>query len=165
MTVINRNKRKTDTGDSEPIDEQEQDEIFFDMKNQCTSQAKQISKLLSSTCYGSGVFSISTVLFHKFDSEFGLYPVYVTILHFFAGYIAQDLLAANRLFLLLGIIAAILPMLLFVAIMRPTDPWVWGLGGSNIYTMMAVLYMRNDTIDTFNSLAVLEDSKYKHKSL
>jgi len=65
----------------------------------------------------------------------------------------------------LGVVASNAPMLWHMGIVQTTDIWVWILAGSNIYTFMAVVYMKQDCLKTFAQLYDLKDSTYKHKNL
>ena len=65
----------------------------------------------------------------------------------------------------LGAFASNATMLWHMGIVQTTDIWVWILASSNIYTFMAVVYMKNDSLKTFAQLYDLKDSTYKHKNL
>lgn len=126
---------------------------------------------------------------------YSFYPLYVAFLHASAGCIANDMVViaknlrvgqesqkgnngfdsavlfgkmsfwSGKLVSRLGVFASNATMLWHMGIVQTTDIWVWILAGSNIYTFMAIVYMKNDCLKTFAQLYDLKDSTYKHKNV
>lgn len=176
------------------IDEHEQEKVIKDLQLQCITQTHQIGTLISFICFVAGAASLASQLVHEYQGVYySLYPLYVAFLHALAGCIANDIVKLSKklnqksqrdndrsdipaLFVetclwsektvaWVGVAASSVPILSHVGIVQTTDVWVWVLTGSNIYTVMAALYMKRDSMITFAKLFDLKDSTYKHKSL
>jgi len=179
----------------EPIDEQAQEAIIKELQTNLMKQTSQMAKFLSYICYSAGIISFMTIFLHDFESKYKFYPAYAAIVHCFAGYMAQDLrtnllvllssssssatengrrlglvapsnsIITGKVGIAIGTAASNLPLLWHMGMHLTRDLWVIILGGTNIYTFMAVAYMKKDFMKTLASLEELKDAKYKHKSV
>lgn len=169
------------------IDNQEQDQIIFDLKQECIQQAQNMETWLPILCYTSGFISLTTLSMHTFNQTtmMRFYPVFVAVLYVAAGRkTAHSMKIAVQEMVngetnpksdndvnfsgmsAVNVMVAILPVILHLKTPQAkNDWWIWIIFGSNIYIYIAIHILQKDLIITKRSLESLNNSRYKHKSL
>lgn len=173
-----------DSHATNPLDEQDQDEIISDIQLNFQKDMKRISSRLSTVCYGAALASaVSMTLSHSDNTErsnillSSFYPLYTCIIHCNAAYISKNLHESKKEDMpkysyieiminasVIGSIGALLPVAFFYTT-SITDTALWSLAISSLLTMATAIIFKADFYWSNVAIQDLQKCKYKYKSL
>ena len=178
-----RNASKAEVEPTEPIDEQDQEEIIAYLEKKCIQDSKFSARVLLYLCCITAIVSLLSYFIHKSsDGLYFYYALYVAILHMLAARNSQFLMEYTQELerksiqvamdktktpynFWLSTMLCIFPFVFHLIMVPTSDVWVWILSISNVFTFMAVHLTTNDCRRSFERLHELKGSTYRHKAL
>mmetsp|Transcript_18580 Transcript_18580/g.21452 ORF Transcript_18580/g.21452 Transcript_18580/m.21452 type:complete len:177 (-) Transcript_18580:15-545(-) len=172
---------------SEPIDEDEQNDIISSLNSDCRNHAKQLRFVLRAACYGSAMVTlVAPVLFGvdimMFENNFmnnklvRSYPILSSAMHVLAAVMSNDLVSGEEeckgndftyIKVMLGLLglAGTSSLLITFILHGYFEPHIWSMSILNIVTLTSSVYFVYDTKHTLSSIEDLKTSRYKYKTL